>query len=219
MTNHTVNGLFLVIIIMFVGAAVYYNSSKSKSCPKCPTTVCKSCPDCPECPTCPSCPECPTTSDKGTTSVTHQVSSVPVDPVKEYDRSKVYDPLTSPTRRSPRDQIPPYYLKRRLDIHTRGYPDNYQQMGVLIRVSSSESTDNYNKILRLFGRQKYPSSNKYEYYATINSGNDMIKIQIDNKYNKELYDDDIVTISALGTDTYKVSLYDNDTWTYYPDIL
>lgn len=215
MVDQTVNSLFLVIVIMFVGAAVYYNSSKSTNCPKCPSSSSLTCPSC---PTCPECPECPSGED-GTTSVTHQVSTVPVDPVREYDRSKISDPLTSPTRRSPRDQIPPYYLKRQLDIHTRGYPDNYQQMGILVRVSTSETSDNENRVLRLFGRQKYPSSNKYEYYATINSGNDMIKIQIDNKYDKELYDDDVVTISALGSDTYKVSLYDNDTWTYYPDIL
>ena len=213
MVDQTVNSLFLVIIIIFVGAAVYYNSSTKPR-----NTVCPQCPSCPS-TTCPSCPECPSGRSDISTSVTRQVSTVPIDPVREYDRSKISDPLTSPTRRSPRDQIPPYYIKRKLDIHTRGYPDNYQQMGILVRVSTTESSDTDNKILRLFGRQKYPSSNKYEYYATINSGNDMIKIQIDNKYDKELYDDDIVTITALGSDTYKVSLYDNDTWTYYPDIL
>ena len=70
----------------------------------------------------------------------------------------------------------------------------------------------------MFGRQEFPGSNRYEYYTRINSGNDMIKIPMKIKGNKEVYDDDIVTVDMLGAD-YKVNLHDFDAPKYYPNIL
>ena len=55
-----------------------------------------------------------------------------IDAIRDYDYSKLYDPLTEPTRRIPRYEIPPYHFKRLLDIPTRGYPDNFTQFGVLV---------------------------------------------------------------------------------------
>ena len=122
----------------------------------------------------------------------------------------MYDPLEDPTQRIPRHAIPPTHVKQFIDIPTQGYPDNYKQIGLLKNTDSEE-----NKIIRLFGRQEFPGSNRYEYYTMISSGNDLIKIPIDNK--KELYDDDIVTIDMLGTD-YTVNLHDFDAPKYYPNI-
>jgi hypothetical protein len=132
------------------------------------------------------------------------------DAIRDYDLRKIYDPLTEPTRRVQRHQIPGYQFKKMIDISSRGNPDNYSQLGLLI----SETGEN--KYLRLFGRQKYPRSNLWEYYTMISSGNDMIKIPVD--VNKgELYDEDVVHVKTLDKD-YKVELHDIDSPKYYPDI-
>jgi len=139
------------------------------------------------------------------------------DPVTNYDRSKLYDPLREPTRRIPRYQLPPYEFKRLIDVPTRGYPDNFILMGILVRHDKLMS-DDANKILRLYGREVYPgSSDRYEYYTAVNSGLDQIKIPIHNKGNKELYDDDIVYIDSLDS-SYKVKLHKYDAPKYYPDL-
>ena len=103
-----------------------------------------------------------------------------------------------------------------IDIPTRGYPDNFTQFGVLIK-QGNPNKNHENKILRLFGRQEYPGTyTRYEYYTTITSGNDYIKIPIDRK--KELYDDDVIYIKELD-DNYKVQLHKYDQPKYYPDII
>jgi len=139
-----------------------------------------------------------------------------IDPIREYDYRKVYDPLESPTRRVPRHVIPPVHVKQFIDIPTRGYPDNFKQIGLLIKQGDVSSGDN-EKILRLFGRQEFPGSNKYEYYTSVSSGNEVIKVPIEIKGNKELYDDDIITVDVLGSG-YKVDLHDFDSPKYYPNI-
>lgn len=102
-----------------------------------------------------------------------------------------------------------------IDIPTRGYPDNYTQIGILL--DTKKSTSNPNNIVRLFGRQTYPGSNKYEYYITVSSGQDIIKIPLETK-RLELYDDDEIYIQELNS-TYRVKLYDYDAPRYYPDVL
>lgn len=132
------------------------------------------------------------------------------DPIIVYDESKIYDPLSPPTRRIPRqDMYPPQIF----NIPTQGYPDNYTQIGILTNKCTSKCDD---KILRLFGRQEYPRSNKYEYYTMIPSGNDQIKIPIKVKQN-ELYDDDEIYIKELGKH-YKVQMHEYDRYKYYPDV-
>lgn len=133
-----------------------------------------------------------------------------IDVVREYDYRKSYDPLEDPKRRVQRYQIPPYYFRRVIDRPTQGYPDNYNQIGYLQNSELSE-----NKLLRLFGREEFPRSNKWEYYTSLNSGNDMIKIPIKTSKN-ELFDED--TIKVLNNE-YKVKLYKYDSPKYYPDIL
>jgi hypothetical protein len=136
------------------------------------------------------------------------------DPVREYDYKKSYDPLEDPTRRVDRHNIVPVYVKQHIDMPTRGYPDNFHQLGILV-LEGNETSDN--KILRLFGRQEYPGSNRYEYYTAINSGHDQVKVPLDVKRGQELYDDDIVTISELASD-FKVKLHKYDAPKYYPNI-
>jgi len=136
------------------------------------------------------------------------------DPIRTYDYNKIYDILEAPVRRDERDQIPAPYLRRMLDIPTRGYPDNFKQIGVLVK----DDTDCCNKIMKLFGRAEFPGSSRYEYYTLVSSGNDVIKIPIYNKNGNELYDGDHIYIKSLNA-KYKVELFSYDQPTYLPDVL
>lgn len=141
----------------------------------------------------------------------------PVDVVREYDYKKLDDILEEPTRRVPRHEIPPMYVKGYLDYPTRGYPDNFSQLGLLIAVDKNKKDSKDNKILRLFGRQVYPGSSEYEYYTAINSSYDQIKVSLNTK-RRELYDGDIIKIKELGA-KYKVKLHRYDAPKYYPDLI
>lgn len=139
-----------------------------------------------------------------------------LDALRNYDYGKIIDPLVEPTRRIARHELPPYYFRRLIDLPTRGYPDNFTQFGILIEEGKKEK-DSDNKILRLFGRQEFPGSNRYEYYTAINSGADQIKIPI-NVRQQELYDGDIVFIDELNK-KYRVKLHKYDAPKYYPDLI
>ena len=136
------------------------------------------------------------------------------DSLKEYDRQKIIDPLEPPTQRLPRHVMHPLYFNKKINIHTRGYPDNYKLIGILINTNNKNTE---NKFMRLFGREIYPNSSRYEYYTAVNSGGiDRIKIPIE--YKKELYDGDELFIKHIG-EKYKVQLYKLDTLRYNPHII
>lgn len=145
--------------------------------------------------------------------------------IRQYDYNKVYDILENPARRVPRNELPPQYVKRLIDYPTRGYPDNYTQYGILKRIShrpTSEhehehSDQSNNFIIRLFGRQEFPGSNKFEYYTMINNGFDQIKIPIYSR-KQELYDGDEIFLKELDS-KYIILLYDYDEPKYYPDLV
>jgi len=131
--------------------------------------------------------------------------------ILEYRDSQVkYNDFKPPERRIPEHEYPNDKLKQIINIHTRGEPDNYQLMGVLLR-NNTESAFN------LFGRQKYPGSNQYEYYAQGKMQYNDVKLPINNN-GKELYNNDKVKI--LGTDESKgdfiVNLYKYDEPRYNP---
>jgi len=148
------------------------------------------------------------------------VSNIPPDAIRQYDYSKLNDPFTEPTRRVARHDIPPYFMKQMIDLPTRGYPDNFTLYGVLTRLDKKKGSEKYedNQIIRLFGRQIYPGSHKYEYYTTVNSGHDQIKIPLNTRRRDELYDGDKIRIEELHG-RYEVKLHKYDAPKYYPDIL
>jgi hypothetical protein len=151
-----------------------------------------------------------------------QIANIPngyPDLIMKYDMSKITDPFIEPTQRVPRQDIQPIILKQMIDIPTRGYPDSYSQLGILVRDDDchKKECNTDNKILRLFGRQIYPGSYTYEYYTMANSGNDQIKIPIDTR-RKQLYDDDKIRIEELNR-CYRVRLYEFDAPRYYPDVI
>lgn len=127
------------------------------------------------------------------------------------DAETKYNDFKPPERRLPEHAYPNNIVKQLINIPTRGYPDNYQLMGVLLR-DTTESAFN------LFGRQTYPGSNQYEYYAQGKMHDNDIKLPINSKDGRELYDGDEVKIP--GTDEnkgqFKVKLYKFDAPRYNP---
>jgi len=154
-----------------------------------------------------------------------EVTAIPpriIDPIKDYDYHKLSDPLETPTTRVDRYLLGPIELRGMFNYPVRGYPDNPRWLGILVSDDDhskcadgkcSFEKDKDNKILKLFGRQKFPGSNQYDYYTMLNSGNDQIKVRLHHK--KELYDDDHVHVSELGK-KYKVKLNQNDDDYYNP---
>ena len=134
----------------------------------------------------------------------------PIDPVRQYDYRKSFDPLEEPTKRIPRHWIPPAGFRQYIDIPTRGHTDTYSQLGYL---KNDDSIDN--KLIRLFGREEYPGSHKWEYYTSLNAGNDSIKIPIEVNKN-ELYDGDTITVDGQE---YSVNIYKNEKLRYHPYII
>jgi len=130
----------------------------------------------------------------------------------EYrDLQVKYNDFQPPERRIPEYAYPDREVKQMINIPSRGYPDNYQMLGLLLR-------ENTETVYNLFGRQTFPGSNQYEYYAQGNMHNNNVKIPIQSKGQKELYDGDQVRIP--GTDetrgTFKVQLYKLDVPRYNP---
>lgn len=132
------------------------------------------------------------------------------DPVKLYDYQKINDPLEEPTKRVDRYLLGPLEYRKMFNFPVRGYPDNPRWLGILI---CEDETEQHNKILKLFGRQKYPSSTHYEYYTMINISYDQIKVHI--KRRQELYDGDIVDIPELNK-KFRVKLNKDDDNPYNP---
>jgi hypothetical protein len=186
--------------------------------------------------------------------------------IKDYDYRKLYDPYTDPNRRANQHELPFIELQKNIDLPTRGYPDNYILLVILIpdtehnyeeddynrdcknckKKSKSKSKNGKNKNnykykiknqnndndniiyinnninnsnnskLKLFGRQIYPGSNQYEYYALDDNFGNYIKYEIPLRKN-ELYDNDIVYIRGFSN-KFITSLYKQDMPRYFPHI-
>ena len=127
------------------------------------------------------------------------------------DKNVFYDVFTPPERRIPEYLYPNDYVKKNINYPTRGYPEHYQLVGVVLRNSTETA---YN----LFGRQTFPKSNKYEYYVQSNLNDNNIKIPIKINGDKEIEEKQIIIIP--GTDItrgdFQVKLYDYDIPRYIP---
>lgn len=131
--------------------------------------------------------------------------------------SRLVNPLLPPERTPAGGPVP-------ISIPTRGYPSEYQQVGVL--EPQEDAPEMYLKghsMLPLFGRQTYPGSNQWNYY----SGNDSyatIKLPVIRNGRtdclgqngcREIMDSDMVQVRGLPG-TYRVQLYRLDAPRYYP---
>jgi hypothetical protein len=110
----------------------------------------------------------------------------PVNIWREYDYRTLNDPLVAPRRRDD-------YNLPVLPLPTRGFPAPYKKVGLLIDRSANDN-DKY-KILLLMGRNTFPSSTAYDYYAVENDKNSSLKFDI-NK-TREMQSGDKVKIEEL----------------------
>lgn len=133
--------------------------------------------------------------------------------LEQRDQKVISSNTTQPTRRLPEHQYPSDNIKQIINIPTRGYPDNFQVLGVLVRKSDE-------KILQLYGRQKYPGSNQWEYYVVGNDSTNF-KNKIPINYDDEIYNGDNIKIDALDTSKgeFKATIYDYDVPRYNPYII
>lgn len=115
------------------------------------------------------------------------------------------------------DNGPEEYVRGSLDpIPTRGAPEAYQQMGVMVGSDG--------KPLPLYGRRTAPRSDKFNYYTRTDSYNPVALPVTFNKRDcqdnagcNEISSGDSVNISPTG-ETAKVTLYGFDGPRYSPDI-
>lgn len=135
---------------------------------------------------------------------------------KAYDR--IINPLLPPERSNP--YTTPYgnYLRNigvPINIPTRGYSGEFQQVGILV----NDKNDN---ILPLYGKPTYPGSSKWMYYTATDKFRE-VKIPIfKNKRNcteeygcDEIYNNDELFVPAYNK-KFRVTLYTLDTPKYIP---
>ena len=127
------------------------------------------------------------------------------------DKDVLYNDLIAPERRQPEYSYPYNYVKNQINIPSRGLPESYHMIGVVLR-NNTESAFN------LFGRQKFPGSNQWEYYVQGNMKNTSVKIPITIRGDKEIEDNQIIIIpgSDPSKGNYKVKLYNYDAPRYIP---
>jgi len=127
---------------------------------------------------------------------------------KDYER--LINPLLAPERSY--DGV----YRVPINIPTRGYDTNYQQVGIL------QQDD---KILPLYGKPRWTGANRWNYY-TNTDGYNTIKLPVYNTQNRsclddngcdELYDGDRAIVSQYGKDKpFGVTIYQMDKPRYIP---
>ncbi len=136
--------------------------------------------------------------------------------LRNYDYKTYNDPLTPPYKRD--DYMIPAHVvdPNRFGLYTRGGPTAFKKMGMLDDPSGNPG-DPY-KFLTLMGRQKYYNSTQYEYYIVSTNRDENIKFDLD-KYKRELFTDDTVTVPQLSNKTYHVTIDKNLDYEYSPYIV
>jgi len=133
--------------------------------------------------------------------------------LEKRDMDVLHNEFIAPEKRQPEHAYPYNYVKNQINIPTRGYPDNYHLMGVLLNTKTDIA-------FNLFGRQKYPGSNQWEYYVHGNINNTPIKLPLSINGDREIEDNQIIEIPGFDPlkREYKVKLYDYDAPRYNPFI-
>ena len=133
------------------------------------------------------------------------------DEIRNRDLGVIHDITKAPERRVERHQYLTHQIQKVVNLPTRGYPDDYQMLGVLTRESDE-------KMLNLFGRQQYPGSDIWEYYVSDSTTNIPIKIPVVINNNRELLEDIMINIPVFDNSKgkFKLTLYKYDTPRYLP---
>ena len=158
------------------------------------------------------------------TSPTFPISSSVTMPSTLYPSAttkldRIYNPLVAPTRTYP--DAPVYGLP--VNIPTRGYTEEYQQIGALY--SQQMNRQGGPRVLPLFGRAIYPGASKWLYYTSTDDYQS-VKIPISHNNRKcqgdfgchELDDGDLVNVTPYPG-KFKISLYDLDKPRYLPHVI
>lgn len=131
--------------------------------------------------------------------------------INNRDTDVVSNIFVAPERRQPSHSYPYDHVKNQLNIPTRGYPDNYHLQGLVLR-------DNTETAYKLFGRQKFPGSNQYEYFVQSVMHNNDVKIPIKINGDKEIEDGQNIMVPGTNKNIgeFKVKLYEYDAPRYIP---
>jgi hypothetical protein len=105
-----------------------------------------------------------------------------------------------------------------INIKTQGFNSNYSQIGILTRENGDE------KILPLMGRPTHANRSKWQYY-TMSDSNNIVKLPVSRGGKSgtkdygmdELFNGDNVYVEGYN-DTFKATIYDNDSLEYIPYI-
>jgi hypothetical protein len=89
------------------------------------------------------------------------------DPIENYDRLKLLDPLVDPRGRSSADQIPTPQVAAQLNFPTQGILDRYHRVGLLIVVNKQDCKNNRRR-------------NSYEDFSGSDSYEDFGNIEVDS---------------------------------------
>lgn len=116
------------------------------------------------------------------------------------------------------NQIPPGALPINISTNVGAVDSYYRQIGILTPINGT-TKDN---ILPLLGRPLFTNRDKWQYYSTSNQHNN-VKLPVcrgrrscTNEYGcDKLYTNDSVFVEGAN-ETYKVTVYDNDTIKYLP---
>lgn len=99
-----------------------------------------------------------------------------------------------------------------VNIYQPDMTDSFRQVGVIMKVFGQD-----NQILPLFGREKWPNSNKWLYYTNI--GKQRVSLPVKSAqhrgYEFELQDNDEVIIKGVPG-KYRVTTYDTESTDYIP---
>ncbi len=147
---------------------------------------------------------------------------IPFNPIIEYDRKKLYDPLIDPSQRYVASQVPTPQIASITNIATQNIYDSYHRVGLLIAENENSDNDSNisnisivpeNQVLELFSRMLYQYF--YQYYTAITMGQKIIKVTINRDSGQEYYNGDIVHIPELKT-KYRVQIDKRDQIYYNP---
>lgn len=131
--------------------------------------------------------------------------------MREFDYANVHNELFQPSYRPSMSvmgnmMIPP------ISMHGPRDPANW----VGIAVNKDGTITDKNKILRVYGREKYNNSNTYEYYVLLKTGSGKTKSRVErkDKTKNELYTNDSIVVPILNNAEYIFTKNENNILDY-----
>jgi hypothetical protein len=134
------------------------------------------------------------------------------DPIENYDRLKLLDPLVDPRGRSSADQIPTPQVAAQLNFPTQGIIDRYHRVGLLKAIDNHDNNNNRRRnSYEDFGNiEKVVNGKKVNIDSDSSSDN---KSNYDNSSRLSRYSDnssDLQTISSSYNSKFKEKIIPNN---------